>query len=84
MLLVYISVILTTLLWIASLFGIKDASPGYTLSIAIILWFTVIFANLRKMGIKTIMITGDNPLTTAAISAEAVVDDFLAEATPKK
>ena len=41
------------------------------------------FANLRKMGIKTIMITGDNPLTAAAIAAEAGVDDFLAEATPE-
>ena len=39
------------------------------------------FADLRKMGIKTIMITGDNPLTAAAIAAEAGVDDFLAEAT---
>ncbi|WP_419726585.1 potassium-transporting ATPase subunit KdpB [Terrisporobacter petrolearius] len=48
MLLVYISAILTSLLWIASLFGIKDASPGYTLSIAIILWFTVIFANFAE------------------------------------
>jgi len=41
------------------------------------------FAQLRRMGIKTIMITGDNPLTAAAISAEAGVDDFLAEATPE-
>ncbi len=41
------------------------------------------FADLRKMGIKTIMITGDNPMTAAAIAAEAGVDDFLAEATPK-
>jgi K+-transporting ATPase ATPase B chain len=41
------------------------------------------FAELRRMGIKTIMITGDNPLTAAAISAEAGVDDFLAEATPE-
>lgn len=41
------------------------------------------FADLRKMGIRTIMITGDNPLTAAAIAAEAGVDDFLAEATPK-
>lgn len=40
------------------------------------------FADLRKMGIKTIMITGDNPMTAAAIAAEAGVDDFLAEATP--
>lgn len=39
------------------------------------------FADLRKMGIKTIMVTGDNPLTAAAIAAEAGVDDFLAEAT---
>ncbi len=41
------------------------------------------FAELRKMGIKTIMITGDNPLTAAAIAAEAGVDDFMAEATPE-
>ena len=42
------------------------------------------FADLRKMGIKTIMITGDNPMTAAAIAAEAGVDDFLAEATPER
>lgn len=42
------------------------------------------FEDLRKMGIKTIMITGDNPLTAAAIAAEAGVDDFLAEATPEE
>lgn len=41
------------------------------------------FAELRRMGIKTIMITGDNPLTAASIAAEAGVDDFLAEATPE-
>mgnify|MGYP003258929114 FL=1 len=41
------------------------------------------FADLRKMGIKTIMVTGDNPLTAAAIAAGAGVDDFLAEATPE-
>ena len=41
------------------------------------------FAALRAMGIKTVMITGDNPLTAAAIAAEAGVDDFLAEATPE-
>lgn len=41
------------------------------------------FADLRKMGIKTIMITGDNPMTAAAIAAEAGVDDFLAETTPE-
>jgi K+-transporting ATPase ATPase B chain len=41
------------------------------------------FAHLRRMGIKTVMITGDNPLTAAAIAAEAGVDDFLAEATPE-
>ena len=40
------------------------------------------FEDLRKMGIRTIMITGDNPMTAAAIAAEAGVDDFLAEATP--
>ncbi len=41
------------------------------------------FAELRQMGIKTIMITGDNPLTAATIAAEAGVDDFLAQATPE-
>ncbi len=41
------------------------------------------FAQLRSMGIKTVMITGDNPLTAAAIAAEAGVDDFLAQATPE-
>jgi K+-transporting ATPase ATPase B chain len=41
------------------------------------------FAELRQMGIKTVMITGDNPQTAAAIAAEAGVDDFLAEATPE-
>jgi potassium-transporting ATPase ATP-binding subunit len=41
------------------------------------------FAELRAMGIRTVMITGDNPLTAAAIAAEAGVDDFLAEATPE-
>ncbi|MCI4180885.1 potassium-transporting ATPase subunit KdpB, partial [Dickeya dianthicola] len=41
------------------------------------------FAELRSMGIKTVMITGDNPLTAAAIAAEAGVDDFLSEATPE-
>jgi K+-transporting ATPase ATPase B chain len=41
------------------------------------------FAELRRMGIKTIMITGDNPLTAAVIAAEAGVDDFLAQATPE-
>src|SRR3989441_1099545 len=42
------------------------------------------FAHLRKMGIKTVMITGDNPLTAAAIAAEAGVDDFMAQATPEQ
>ena len=41
------------------------------------------FVELRKMGIRTIMITGDNPLTAAAIAAEAGVDDFMSEATPE-
>nr|WP_302390746.1 potassium-transporting ATPase subunit KdpB [Eggerthella sinensis] len=41
------------------------------------------FADLRTMGIKTVMITGDNPMTAAAIAAEAGVDDFIAEATPE-
>lgn len=42
------------------------------------------FAQMRDMGIKTVMITGDNPLTAAAIAAEAGVDDFIAEATPEQ
>ena len=41
------------------------------------------FAHLRKMGVRTVMITGDNPLTAAAIAAEAGVDDFIAQATPE-
>ena len=42
------------------------------------------FATLRAMGIRTVMVTGDNPLTAAAIAAEAGVDDYLAEATPER
>src|SRR6187200_2916086 len=42
------------------------------------------FAQLRRMGIRTVMITGDNPMTAAAIAAEAGVDDFLAQATPEQ
>jgi phosphoserine phosphatase len=41
------------------------------------------FARFRTMGLRTVMITGDNPLTAAAIAAEAGVDDFMAEATPE-
>src|SRR6201999_1742741 len=41
------------------------------------------FAQLRKMGIRTVMITGGNPLTAASIAAEAGIDDFIAEATPE-
>src|SRR4029077_9141562 len=41
------------------------------------------FAELRRMGLRTVMITGDNPLTAAAIAKEAGVDDFLAQATPE-
>ena len=48
MLLVFLSAILTTGLWIVSLFGIKDAPSGYTLAIAVILWFTVLFANFAE------------------------------------
>ena len=48
MLLVYISAVLTTGLWLLSMFGIKDASAGYTLAIAIILWFTCLFANFAE------------------------------------
>jgi K+-transporting ATPase ATPase B chain len=42
------------------------------------------FAELRRMGVRTVMVTGDNPLTAASIAAEAGVDDFLAEATPER
>ena len=42
------------------------------------------FDQFRAMGIQTVMITGDNPLTAAAIAREAGVDDFLAQATPKE
>ena|GEM_PF-1895053 len=48
MLLVYISAILTSGLWIVSLFGLKDASSGYTLAIAVILWFTCIFCQFCR------------------------------------
>ena len=48
MLLVYLSAILTTGLWAASLFGIQDAPSSYTLAIAVILWFTVLFANFAE------------------------------------
>lgn len=48
MLLVYISAILTSLLWVASLSGVQDVSSGYTLAIAIILWLTCIFANFAE------------------------------------
>ncbi|MEG1477700.1 MAG: HAD-IC family P-type ATPase, partial [Oscillospiraceae bacterium] len=48
MLLVYISAILTSVLWIAALFGLRDASVGYTFAIAVILWFTVLFANFAE------------------------------------
>ena len=41
------------------------------------------FAALRAMGIRTVMVTGDNPVTAAAIASEAGVDDFIAEATPE-
>ena len=48
MFLVFVSAILTSILWVASLFGLKDAPSGYTLAIAIILWFTVLFANFAE------------------------------------
>jgi len=41
------------------------------------------FDQLRKMGLRTVMITGDNPVTAAAIAAQAGVDDYLAQATPE-
>ena len=48
MFLVFVSAILTSILWLVSLFGLKDAPSGYTLAIAIILWFTVLFANFAE------------------------------------
>ena len=48
MFLVFVSAILTSILWVVSLFGLKDAPSGYTLAIAIILWFTVLFANFAE------------------------------------
>lgn len=48
MLLVYLSAVLTTILWVVSLSGLKDTSSGYTLAIAVILWFTVLFANFAE------------------------------------
>ena len=48
MFLVFVSAILTSILWAVSLFGLKDAPSGYTLAIAIILWFTVLFANFAE------------------------------------
>lgn len=48
MFLVYVSAILTSILFVASLFGIKDVSSGYTFGIAVILWFTVLFANFAE------------------------------------
>ena len=48
MFLVFVSAIMTTVLWAVSLFGIRDAAPGYILGITIILWFTVLFANFAE------------------------------------
>ena len=48
MFLVFVSAILTSALWVVSLFGLKDAPSGYTLAIAVILWFTVLFANFAE------------------------------------
>lgn len=48
MFLVFVSAILTSILWLVSLFGMKDAPSGYTLAIAVILWFTVLFANFAE------------------------------------
>ena len=48
MFLVFVSAILTSILWVVSLFGLKDAPSGYTLAIAVILWFTVLFANFAE------------------------------------
>lgn len=48
MFLVFVSAILTSILWLVSLFGLKDAPSGYTLAIAVILWFTVLFANFAE------------------------------------
>ena len=48
MFLVFVAAILTSILWVVSLFGLKDAPSGYTLAIAVILWFTVLFANFAE------------------------------------
>ena len=48
MFLVYLSAIFTTILWVAALFGVKDAGSGFILAVAIILWFTVLFANFAE------------------------------------
>ena len=70
--------------------GRRWPSPGTASSLGVIELKDIIkeglverFAQLRKMGIRTVMITGDNPLTAAAIAQESGVDDFLAEATPE-
>ena len=69
---------------------VADAINGQTRALGVIELKDIVkggmkerFAELRKMGIKTIMVTGDNRITAAAIAAEAGVDDFLAEATPE-
>ena len=69
---------------------VAEATPGGTHALGVIHLKDIVkggikerFAELRQMGIKTVMITGDNPLTAAAIAAEAGVDDFLAQATPE-
>lgn len=66
MFLVFVSAILTSILWVVSLFGLKDAPSGYTLAIAIILWFTVLFANFAEAiaegrGIKHRQILSGHP-----------------------
>jgi K+-transporting ATPase ATPase B chain len=69
---------------------VAETGPGGTRALGVIHLKDIVkggikerFAELRQMGIKTVMITGDNPLTAAAIAAEAWVDDFLAQATPE-
>ncbi|PTB22193.1 K(+)-transporting ATPase subunit B [Trinickia symbiotica] len=80
----------STPLVVAEKLGLPGADPGGARVLGVVELKDIVkggikerFAELRKMGIKTVMVTGDNRLTAAAIAAEAGVDDFLAEATPE-
>ncbi|MEX3957762.1 potassium-transporting ATPase subunit KdpB [Trinickia sp. EG282A] len=80
----------STPLVVAEKIGAQGADPGGARVLGVVELKDIVkggikerFAELRKMGIKTVMVTGDNRLTAAAIAAEAGVDDFLAEATPE-